>query len=282
MFRPLALIPAILLLALLSNCDDKNPASEERRNFTWHICPEGPIDAGSFFTISFEVISGVSDSPTVKSVENCEVTSIVQSQEGKLFTAHVQAGEFGPGAVKFDLHYQESTYLDERVVGCKFEIAPRLGACCLPTGQCEELTESECDFAEGEFYGVGVQCEDEVVDCGFVPFRITGVEITEAAIANQTNSNLIVHYEGGQTFRARVDFQLRLGEECAFDSGNCGPFARNVNLNVNPLVMEGIPLCTSTGDASDLPALLKYEVIITDSNGLSTSPFPADWNCVPE
>ncbi len=53
-------------------------------------------------------------------------------------------------------------------------------------------------------------------------------------------------------------------------------------LNVNPLVMEGIPLCTSTGEPADLPALLKYQVIITDSEGLSTEPFPADWTCVAE
>ena len=43
---------------------------------------------------------------------------------------------------------------------------PIIGACCYDDGTCDDLTESDCDAAEGTWQGAGTSCDDEGVCVG--------------------------------------------------------------------------------------------------------------------
>jgi hypothetical protein len=59
--------------------------------------------------------------------------------------------------------------------------AAPLGACCLPSGQCEDLVEMACEDEDGVFVSGGSACEE--VDCDFV---VTAPALSIVALAFAT------------------------------------------------------------------------------------------------
>lgn len=70
--------------------------------------------------------------------------------------------DYKPGKYKAILHADGCKYETEFEIECL-----PTGACCLPNGECKELTEIKCKDLGGEYKGDGKKCAD--VNCGGIP-----------------------------------------------------------------------------------------------------------------
>jgi hypothetical protein len=103
---------------------------------------------------------------------------------------------------------------------------------------------------------------------------VTAVEVPGAAINNAPPLDMTVAWQGNATFPVTLTLRPRTGWDCP--QGNCMTVVQTYDSPANPFVLVGGAFCYGYPES----CTFVYEVVLTDSAGHTSPPFPTNVECV--
>jgi hypothetical protein len=94
-------------------------------------------------------------------------------------------GGFCVNTTQADCSQRGGTYNGQRACGSPSQECPR--ACCLPSGQCQELTPSQCALAFGSIQTLGSTCQTVVCDNPCLCYWLNGEADGRNAVVSESN-----------------------------------------------------------------------------------------------
>jgi hypothetical protein len=105
-------------------------------------------------------------------------------------------------------------------------------------------------------------------------FAIDDVEYPETVVSDGPRGDLTIHWSGDARFPVTAVFGP--AEDGCPVPGSCGSRALSFEEQENPILFVGSPKCSGYSE----PAVIGYQVQLTDADGVMTAPFPVTYRCV--
>ena len=123
---------------------------------------------------------------------------------------------------------------DDGIPGTSDDACGEQGACCIPNGGCIFVNQTTCDLLEGEFMGIGEQCEDNTCTgacClqGINPLNPAETNCLDEDMSSFTCNQLGGIFRGHGTLCSDDTADCLLTGSCCFDSGSCVDVLQEAN-----------------------------------------------------